>query len=382
MDNSMTVKQKFFTPRTYILLILGIIGIITMLYRLAVGLGPSTNLSDTHPWGLWIAFDVTTGVALAAGGFTVTFAAYIANWDKYKPIARAATLTAFLGYLLVLVGLLMDIGKPFAFWHPFFLWNPHSVMFEIVICISTYTTVLTLEFLPWLLERLNVLTGLKDFLEQKAVVFCLVILGIMLSYGHQSSLGGLFLIDPHKLHPLWYSHIMHHLFFLSAICAGISMVSIETIISANLRNREYEFEVLQGLARGASIALLVYFVVRFLDIGIHGKLHFIFQGTGASLLFLIEMVLCVLVPMIFLSSKTIQGSVPSLLLFHSLVIFGVILNRFDVVFLTEANMGKGFYFPSWQEIAITLGLISIGLFLYKLIVTYLPIFDSPSDQAA
>ena len=381
MDNGVNIKQKFFTPRTYILLILSVIGVIIMLYRLAVGLGPTTNLSDTHPWGLWIAFDVMTGVALAAGGFTVTFAAYIANWDKYKSIARAATLTAFLGYVLVCIGLFLDIGKPFAFWHPFFFWNPHSVMFEIVICVTTYTTVLTLEFLPWLLERLNILTGLKDFLEQKPVVFCLVILGIMLSYGHQSSLGGLFLLEPHKLHPLWFSHMMHHWFFLSAICAGISMVSIETILGANLRNVEYEYDVLEGLGRGASIALLVYFICRLVDIGIHGKIHYIFAGDRASILFIIEMGLCVLVPMIFLSSKTIRHSVPFLLFFHSLVIFGILLNRFDVVFLTESTMG-GFYFPSWQEIAISVGLVSLGLFLYKLIVTYLPIFEVPSDQPA
>lgn len=382
MNTEQAAGYKFFTLRTWILLILAIIGGVTALYRLAVGLGPTTNLSDTNPWGLWIAFDVTTGVALAAGGFTVTFAAYIANWEKYKPIARAGTLTAFLGYLLVVIGVFLDIGKPFSIWHPFFFWNPHSVMFEIVICISLYTTVLTLEFLPWLLERLNILTSLKDFLEQKTVLFILVILGIMLSYGHQSSLGGLFLITPEKLHPLWYTHFIHHLFFLSAVCAGLSMVSFETIISANMRNKEYETHILKGLARGSSIALLIYFLIRSADLALKGNLGHIFAGDSGSVLFLIEMVLGVILPMILLSSKSIRNSIPALLTTHGLVVFGVIFNRFNVVFLTQSKMGDAFYFPSWQEIAITVGLVSAGLFLYKLIVTYLPIFNHPAEEHA
>ncbi len=375
-------NEKFFTPRTIILLVLALFGICVMLYRLAVGLGPTTNLSDTHPWGLWIAFDVVSGVALAAGGFTVTFGAYIANWDRYKPIARAATLTAFLGYYLVIIGVLMDIGKPFSIWHPIFFWNPHSVMFEIVICISMYATVLTLEFLPWLLERLNILEGVRNFLEQKAVILVLVIMGIMLSYGHQSSLGGLFLITEGKLHPLWYSHFMHHLFFLSAICAGISMVSVETILGSNLRNVEYETDILAGLARGATIALLVYFLCRIVDLAINGKLHYIFEFNMFSVLFLIEMVVGVIIPMIFLSTKTIQRSVPMLLFFHGLVLLGVLLNRFDVVFLSQLSMGNSFYFPSWQEIAVSVGLVSLGIFFYKVIVTYLPIFEHSSHQPA
>ena len=379
MNRQGSEHNRFFTLRTWILLGLAVFGAIVALYRLAVGLGPATNLSDSTPWGLWIAFDVTTGVALAAGGFTVTFAAYVANWDKFKPIARAATLTAFLGYLLVVFGVFLDIGKPFSIWHPIFFWQPGSVMFEIVICISLYTTVLFLEFLPWLLDRLNVLTGVRDFLEKRSVLFTLVILGIMLSYGHQSSLGGLFLITPAKLHPLWYTQFIHHLFFLSAVCVGLSMVSCETIVSANMRNKEHETGILEGLARGTAIALLVYFLVRFADLAIKGNIGAMFEGSPQSGLFLLEIGVGVVLPMILLASKSIRSSIPALLASHGMVIFGVLLNRLNVVFLTQNDMGAAAYFPSWQEFAITVGLVSAGLFLYKLIVTYLPIF-SPAEQ--
>jgi Ni/Fe-hydrogenase subunit HybB-like protein len=227
-------------------------------------------------------------------------------------------------------------------------------------------------------QKLNVLTPLKDFLEKRAVILTLVILGIMLSYGHQSSLGGLFLIAPTKLHPLYYTNIIHHLFFLSAICAGLSMVSCETIISANMRNTEYESEILEGLARGSAIALWVYFLVRIIDLALKGKLVYVFEGTMQSHLFLLEMGVGVVLPMLLLTSRTVRRSIPLLLFSHGLVVFGVILNRFDAVFLTEASMRGPIYLPSWEEVFITLGLVSTGILFYKIIVTYLPIFNSPS----
>ena len=381
MNTTNLRDYKFFTFKTKILLILSITAVILIIYRLIYGLGRVTNLSDTTPWGLWISFDVITGVALAAGGFTITFAAYIAGWEKYKAIAKAATLTAFIGYLLAVTGVFLDLGKPFSIWHPLFFWQPHSVMFEIVVCITIYTTVLFLEFLPWLLERLHILEGIKNFLEKKSVILILVILGIMLSYGHQSSLGGLFLLTPDKLHPLWYTHFIHHLFYLSAICAGLSMVSIETIFGSNMLKKPYELNILEGLARGTSIALLIYFLVRFIDLAINNRLIYIFEGSLENTLFIIEISLGVLLPMLLLSVKNMRQSIPALIFSHSSVIFGLLLNRFNVVFLTEKGIRGGhLYLPSWQEILVTIGLVSLGIFLYKLIVFNLPIFNSSAKE--
>jgi Ni/Fe-hydrogenase subunit HybB-like protein len=372
---------KFFTAKTTMLVVLSIVAIILIIFRLLFGLGRTTNLSDNTPWGLWISFDVITGVALAAGGFAITFAAYIAGWEKYKRVANAATLTAFIGYLLAVTGVFLDLGKPFSIWHPLFSWQHYSVMFEIVICITIYTTVLFLEFLPWLLDKLNILNKLRNFLEKKSVILVLVILGIMLSYGHQSSLGGLFLLAPDKLHPLWYTHFIHHLFYLSAICAGLSVASLEIILSTNMLNKQHDFSILEGLARGSSIALAVYFIIRIIDLAINNRLIYIFEGSLESTLFLIEMTVGVILPMVLLSIKNIRYSIPALIIAHSAVIFGLLLNRFNVVFLTEKSMiFRNLYFPSWQEILITLGLISIGIVLYKLLVLYLPAFHGPAKE--
>lgn len=372
-------STRFFTPATWIILLLLIIGAGAALYRMGAGLGPATNLSDGNPWGLWITFDVLTGVALAAGGFTITCAVYILNWKKYKPITRAATLTAFLGYLLVMIGLFLDIGKPWSFWHAWVFWQPHSVMFEIVVCLTLYFLVLLLEFLPWLLTKFKSLKRLQGVLESRVVILPLVIAGILLSYGHQSSLGGLFLITPDRLHPLWSTPMLHNLFFLSAICAGLAIVSIETMLSSNAFGKEPESDILEGLGQGTAIALLVYTATRMIDLGVRGNIPFIFEGSGASQLFLFEFGICAVLPMIFLTAKTIRTSFPSLMFFQGLVLLGVIFYRFNVVLSAQQQMG-GTYFPSLVEIAVTVGLVAGGIFLYRLAVTYLPIF-SPAEHS-
>src|SRR5690348_18181540 len=170
--------------------------------RFAEGLGRSTNLNDQFPWGIWIGFDVLCGVMLAAGGFTLTAAVHIFNIKRLEPIVRPTVLTAFLGYSLVCVALMFDLGRPYRIWHPLIMRNPHSVMFEVAYCVMLYTTVLSLEFSPIVLERFNLAKPLKII---RAALIPLVILGVILSTLHQSSLGTVYLIMPEKLHPFWYS---------------------------------------------------------------------------------------------------------------------------------------------------------------------------------
>ncbi|MDH4162647.1 MAG: Ni/Fe-hydrogenase cytochrome b subunit [Nitrospirota bacterium] len=346
------------------------IGFLAAFYRFAVGLGASTNLSDAVPWGLWIAVDVLSGVALAAGGFSITAAVYIFNMKKYKPIARPAILTAWIGYTVVVMGLAVDIGKPLSFWHPLVMWNTHSVMFEIVWCIILYSTVLALEFAPAFLERFK-LTGLLKVL--KLFTFPLVIAGIVLSFLHQSSLGGLFLIMPHKLPALWYTPNLPYLFFLSAIALGLAMVSFESIVSARVFKHEPEMDILEGLGRGTMIALGVYLAAKFGDLAVRGNIPAIFSSGKASLFFLLEVLVGAVVPIALYVQKSVRRSAGGLLLASSCVIAGTILNRFNVNFFAQAGP-NAHYFPSIIEMLITVGLVSLMILLYRLAVTYLPVF--------
>jgi Ni/Fe-hydrogenase subunit HybB-like protein len=199
MDHSRLPKLTFW--RVALILIL-ISGLYSTILRFTQGLGAATALTDRFPWGLWVGFDVLCGVGLAAGGFTIAAVVYIFHFERFHPIVRPAILTAFLGYGLVAVALLYDLGRPYRIWHAMVMWNPHSVMFEVAWCVMLYLTVLALEFSPVVLERFQLAKPLKII---KAITIPLVIAGVLLSTLHQSSLGSLYLIVPSKLHPYWYS---------------------------------------------------------------------------------------------------------------------------------------------------------------------------------
>ena len=142
-----------FWKLVFILIMLN--GLYSMYVRYFRGIGAVSNLSDRFPWGIWIGFDCLCGVMLAAGAFVVTGVVYLLDIERLHPIARPAVLTAFLGYVLFIVGLLVDLGRPWFIWHQLIYMNPHSVMFEVGMCVMTYTTVLACEFSAAAFERFN-----------------------------------------------------------------------------------------------------------------------------------------------------------------------------------------------------------------------------------
>jgi Ni/Fe-hydrogenase subunit HybB-like protein len=364
------VKKSFGSKGMRLLLLLVGLGIVATLIRMFQGLGAVTNLTDDYPWGLWVAVDVFSGVALAAGGFTITAAVYIFNMKKYKPITRPAILTAFIGYSIVVIGLAIDIGKPFSAWHPMVMWNYRSVMFEVVMCITLYTTVLLFEFAPAFLERVKWQTTLNIL---KKFTYPLVIAGIVLSFLHQSSLGGFFLIAPAKLSHLWWTPNLPYLFYLSAIAAGLAMVAFEGIVSTRGLKRESEMEITQGLGRGTRNTLVVYFAVKIIDMTLRGNWSLLLAWDKASLFWSAEILIGVIIPILLYSVRSIKESENGQLMTASLVIIGVVFNRFNMTFFTQAGSGA-FYFPSIWEILVTLGLLSAIVMLYRLAVMHLPVF--------
>ena len=258
--------------------------------RMFYGLGGSTNLSDKFPWGLWIGFDVMCGVGLAAGGFTLVAMVHIFNIKQYRPVLRPAILTAFLGYLLVTVGLLYDLGRPDRLWHPLVMWNPHSVMFEVAWCVTLYSTVLFLEFLPMVFERF----GLHKPLEWiHRISVPLMILGVLLSTLHQSSLGTLFLIVPEKLYPLWYTPILPLLFYISAIAVGLAMTIFESWHSSRAFGRALELPLLASMGRVLAVVLSVYLWIRFLDLLHRDAFGLLPRNRTETWLFVLEIALMV-----------------------------------------------------------------------------------------
>ena len=338
--------------------------------RFFIGLGGVTALNDYQPWGLWVGFDVICGVALAAGGFVLTAGVYLLNLQRYKSVLRATVLTAFMGYLLVSVGLLYDLGKPWNIWHPLIMWNPHSVMFEVAWCVMLYLTVLALELSPVVLEKIGSKKPLRII---RSITIPLVIVGVLLSVLHQSSLGSLFLIVPEKLHPLWYTGLLPLHFFLSAVTVGFAMVICESYLSHRLFKKSLETHVLADLGQFMVVALIITLAVRFQDLWTRVDLSLVFGGSVESWAFLVEM-FCFILPLVLMFSFRNRMSLSILVLSAVLTVAGVIINRLNVSITGLARAGNFSYFPTWEEFGITLFLISCGFIVFVLCLKYLPIF--------
>ncbi len=370
-------EKKLFTPFNIIAAIILAVGAVLTVLRFTQGLSATTNLTHLNPWGIWIGFDVMTGVALAAGGFVISSAVYLFGMEEYKPLVRPAILTGFLGYFLVVVGLLYDLGRYYRLPYPFVVQpGPTSPLFEIALCVALYLTTLFVEFTPAAFEWL----GWKRWRKVVAsMTIALTIFGLLLSTLHQSTLGAMFLITPTKLHPLWYSPYIPVHFFVSAVAAGISMVIFESMLSHRVFSHKVEishekFDALTiGLAKAGAVVLFLYFAIKVMGIAVGDKWHYL--GTPMGYWFLVELLGFVLLPC-FLYMVGYREKRPKLIRFTSLlVVVGIILNRINVstVAFNWQLPAELRYVPHWMEIWISVTIVTAGVVVFKWIVNRMPI---------
>lgn len=347
------------------------LGALASLLRFVFGLGATTNLNDTYPWGLWISFDVVTSVPLAAGAFTLGAIVHCFHIKKLEPLVRPAIVTGFLGYSLVCVGLLLDLGQFHKGWHVLVYWNVHSPMFEVSMCVMAYTTVLFLEFLSPVCEKFGYRLPLRvlRWLEMP-----LVIAAAAISTLHQSSLGTFFLIAVDKLHALWYNPLLPLLFWMSAIFTGISIIIIEATMVHRYLNQPDESELLEVLTRILPWVLGAYLLVKlyatiFLS---HGPL---FDRPWLLMLFLAELVVGVIMPLVMFLNKTNREDKRMQLRGATMVVFGLVLNRFNVSMFGMIQPDQQIYIPSLIESLVTVGIIAAHVLFFVLIAKYFPIFE-------
>lgn len=376
--NEVAKKTRSFPIGTAILSIIALLTLPIFIYRFTAGLGAVSNLSDGRPWGLWISFDLFCGVALAAGGFTMAFVVYVIGQEKYHSIVRAAIMTAFLGYLLVIFALLVDLGQPWFIWHALISWNIHSPMFEVAICVMSYTAVLALEFSPALWEKLNWHVPMSVI---RTIQIPLVIAGICLSTLHQSSLGSLMLLTPHEMSPLWYTPILPLLFYFSAIAVGLAMTMFESSLSAKAFGHELKLDILAGLGKILPWILGFYLMVKVGAILFAGNIDQLFTDWPQSLFWWGEVSIGVLLPIVLLSMPSVRRNRALLFGSASLVVVGLIFNRFNVTMLGLPTRPDFFYAPHWMEFAISIGLICIALLIIQLANRLLPIAQHEEAHA-
>jgi Ni/Fe-hydrogenase subunit HybB-like protein len=363
---------------TYLFGLIVAAGAVVTVLRYWKGLGNVTNLSDKFPWGLWIGFDVLCGVALAAGGFTITAAVYVFNLKRFKPIVRPTVLTAFLGYVLVAVGLMYDLGKPWNIWHPIIMWNPRSPMFEVGWCVMLYLTVLALEFSGIVFEKLG---WKKALAVQHAATVPLVIAGAIISTLHQSSLGTFYLITPGKLHPLWYTPLIPWMFYFSAIAGGLAMMIVESRLSSRALGRGLEMPLLRSIGKALLVALAFYATVRLADMARLGVIGEIFTGSRESRFFLLEMAIGVFIPMALLALPAVRRNTERLYGAALMVVIGLVVNRLNVSLTGFEGSQGGHYVPTIAEGIISLMLVGVGVTVFTLAVRYLPIMEKVEEPA-
>jgi Ni/Fe-hydrogenase subunit HybB-like protein len=356
-------------------LLIGLAAVI-LVYRFAAGLGASTHLSQAQPWGLWIGFDMMSGIVLAAGGFTLGSAVHLFGMHEYHPIVRPAILTAFLGYVLAVIGLMADLGKPWNFYNMLITPGSTSALFEVACCVLLYTSVLLLEFLVPVFEWLG-WRSVHERLEK--AMLALTVLSVVFSTMHQSALGSLFLIAPAKLHPLWYSPYIFIFFFISAICAGISMVIVEgslthRIFQHRITGRHADMDKLQiGLGKAAAIALFAYFFLKMQGVAEGEHWELLFTGWGAW--FLLEIVGFVLVPSLLYGYGARYKKIKFVRVAAVLTVIGIVLNRLNVSVIAYNFDKPNHYVPSWMELAVSVGLVAAGVVAFRWIANRMPIMS-------
>lgn len=391
------LHRPFFTPGVIVLCLLALNGLVFLAGRFIFGFASVTHLNDQYPWGLWIAVDVAAGVALAAGGFTTAALGHVMHREEFHVIIRPALLTAMLGYTFVAVGVFSDIGRWYFIWHPLIMWNGSSALFEVGMCVMIYMSVLYVEFLPIVCERflgrVNLPGPLRVFnrtvetalrvadrtLERTMFVF--IIAGVVLSTLHQSSLGTLMVIAGSKMHPLWYTPIAPLLFLLSAISVGFPMVIVESMIASRSFRIQPEMDVLSKLGRFMTPLLGIYLAFKIGDLVIREAFVYLTQWNTASIMYTIEVVGGVIIPLRMLLSPSVRKSPPLLFTAALLVVLGVLLSRINT-FITAYTppYATAPYFPSIGEISVTVGFVSLLMLAYRFVVMNFPVISLPADD--
>ncbi len=355
--------------------------VVFVVIRLVFGLGPTTNMNDGYPWGLWITYDVVVGTALGTGGYMMAFLIYLFNKGEYHPLIRSAVMTSAFGYTLAGLSVIIDLGR----WWNFMSiltpshFNATSVLLEVALCIIGYTVVTWIELVPVFLEKAkekNVLTRLaNNYMNNKKtwhkVLLLIIALGMLLPTMHQSSLGTMMVIAAHKLHPLWQTPFLPLLFLISVFFMGYSVVVAESFASSYMLGRPYETGMIKKLAPVISVLGLIWVVLRLVVLAIEGKIGLVFTSGGYSVLFLIEVIM-VLYASIMIRRKSCAS--PRCLTTNAMLFLAAgSIYRFSA-YLIAYNPGKGFtYFPSLIELFVTMGIIAIEFTLYAVFVKYLPV---------
>lgn len=378
-------QGKWLTPFNVISIPVILLGVVLLVIRFTKGLGSITNLSQDVPWGLWIGFDVLTGVAFAGGAYVLTFIVYILRIRKYHCLIRVTVLNGFLAYVFYAGALLLDLGRPWNAINPIIgnSFGVSSVLFLVAWHFLLYMIAELIEFSPVVAEWLGLQRARRIL---SAMTLGAVVFGITLSTLHQSGLGAVYLIAKGKIHPLWYSEFIPILFFVSSIFAGLSLVIVEGFIGGRVfvdrispvhqkSRREIQFD----LARICAGVMFVYLFLQAL-VFIHEK-RISYVGSPMFYWYLTELIGFVLLPCILFLSGMKRHSLVWVRTAAVLALIGIILNRLNISVVAFKWDAPVRYYPTWMEVEVTLAIIFIEIWVFRWFVTRMPVLSDPPAWA-
>jgi Ni/Fe-hydrogenase subunit HybB-like protein len=372
-------SKSLVTPFNMVAAIILSIGIPTIAIRFIYGLVTVTHASNEYPWGLFLGWGLFGGVPLSAAGFVVGTAYYIFGFKGFKPLVRLAILTGFLGYLFACLYLLTDLGRPWRIYYPMLIgYGTASVLFLVAWHVATYLTVQLLEFSEAILEWVK---SRRVYKWATRIVIAMTIAGIILSTLHQSALGAMFLLAPGKLHPLWYSPYLPHLFLSSSIYAALCMVIIVSTLIARFLKSAADDNFLGnldrmtiGLGKGACVAMFVYFVLKL--VGVAHDDNWYLLGSPYGKWFLVEILGFVLLPAAILTYGVKKNSAGVVRFGAFYAVSGIILNRINVSIIAfNWNLPEHLHhiIPPWREVMVVLTLVTIHIMIFRWILNRMPV---------
>lgn len=204
------------------------------------------------------------------------------------------------------------------------------------------------------------------------MMFIFIAMGILLPTMHQSSLGTMMILAGHKLSPLWHTAMLPLLFLITALTMGYAVVVFESLFVSMNFNRPYETPLLSRIAKIIAHMIAFYLLLRWADLIYRGALVELLQFKLTSFMFVLENILFIY-PMLQMYSKAQRNTKRGLFFSAVSMLLAGSLYRFNV-YIIGFNPGEGYhYFPSFQEIMITVGIISMEILLYLIFIKKLPV---------
>jgi len=382
------VGGRILTPFFTLLLVIIFSGAVLVICRLFLGLGSVSAMNDGYAWGIWKPLNVVTFTGIGAGAYAMGLLTYVFNRWRYHSLLRSTVVVGAMAYTLGGTSVLIDLGRWWNLWVTFYppLYNLNSVLLEVAICVMAYCGVLWIELTPPVLEHARRMkfkpisrmaqTGLPYVRKALPII---IAIALLLPTMHQSSLGGLYMITPTKLHPLWYTHWISGLFLLTCLTMGFgSVVVVENLTSMNYP-RKMDQRLLSRMAPVPAMVTLAYFTIRLIDLGMSGKLGLILDFDFYSMLFIFESALF-LIPVIIIARRKWRENRGLLFVAGSFMVIAGAVYRFDTYLIAYHQNTGWIYFPSLGELLFSACLAATGIAVYMVMIKLFPILSGVREN--